>query len=318
MTTRQSQKHSVLVVTYNQEQYIGQCLDSILTQSVLPYELIVVDDCSMDRTWEIVEQYASRFPIIKSYRNDSNLGVFRNVNKIKNLATGDFVNFVSGDDLLPPGILEAYNLFIEQNRLDCSVPFVIYSDCQLLYPDGSVQRKSNRRIMQRYANTVLECVALNCLWGWDTGMSRALLQAMEPLRTDMGYQADLLWHLDKANKAKAHYYLPADGYIYRVSVGITNATKLTDHLASKRQVVAEILRLYAERITPKVRRYFRFDQIALLYRIDPNVSNYCRMVGAGLRALPFRYNSPFYRNWRVWIPIGLKNYVKRLLGKGKR
>lgn len=313
---KNSLKHSVLVITYNQEHYIGQCLDSVLNQSVLPYEVIVVDDCSSDGTWEIVKRYTDRYPnIVKPHRNNPNLGVFRNVNKIKELPTGDFVNFVSGDDLLPAGILEAYSRFIEQNQLDCSVPFVVYSDCLLLYPDGTSVRKSNRRVMERYGKNILECVALGCLWGWDTGISAALLRCMRPLRTDMGYQADLLWHLDKAKKAQEHYYLPADGYVYRVSVGVTNATKLTEHLKSKWMVIEEIVKEYETLLTPKAVNYLRFDEAALTYRVEPTWSNYFRMVQLGLRVVPFRYNSPYYHNWRIWVPTGLKNAVKKLLRK---
>lgn len=60
---------SVAVITYNQEQYIAQTLDSILSQEhEYPYEIVVGEDCSSDGTRKIVEDYASRYPdIIKPH-----------------------------------------------------------------------------------------------------------------------------------------------------------------------------------------------------------------------------------------------------------
>jgi len=111
-------KHSILVITYNQADLIPYCLDSLLNQGVKPYEVVICDDCSTDNTYEVLQKYKESYPdLIKVYRNEPNLGVFNNINKIKKLATGDFINFVSGDDMLPAGVLEKYSKFIEEKAL---------------------------------------------------------------------------------------------------------------------------------------------------------------------------------------------------------
>ena len=52
---------SVIIPLYNNEKYIGACLESILAQTFQNFEVIVVDDCSTDNSYKIVESYASRF-----------------------------------------------------------------------------------------------------------------------------------------------------------------------------------------------------------------------------------------------------------------
>ena len=52
---------SIIIPMYNTEKYIGECLDSILAQTFTDYEVIVVDDCSTDKSCEVVESYVPKF-----------------------------------------------------------------------------------------------------------------------------------------------------------------------------------------------------------------------------------------------------------------
>ena len=65
-------KISVIVPLYNAERFLKTCIDSILNQSFEDFELIIVDDCSTDRSLEIAQQY--RDSRIKIFRNVTNLG----------------------------------------------------------------------------------------------------------------------------------------------------------------------------------------------------------------------------------------------------
>lgn len=305
-------RHTILIITYNQEDLIGKCLDSVLSQSEKPYEVVVCDDCSSDRTWEVVQTYASQYnTIIKAHRNDHNLGVFGNVNNIKELATGDFVNFVSADDMLPDGALEGYSRFIIEHNLNCNDPFVIFTDCMILTGD---QRTiiSNVRNMKYDA---FESCLLGCLWGWDTGLSRGLLQKMDPLNIEIGYQADLLWHLDKISKAENHYYIPMLGYMYRANVGVTVNTKLREHIESKKNVHQIIYQKYRTKITAKALRYLNFDMVWNVYLLTPNCANYLAFIYTYFRAGQFRHNNQYRNNFKMLIPIGVKRVIKKIIQK---
>ena len=55
-------KQSIILITYNQEGCVRRALDSILAQRSYIYEVVVSDDCSTDKTWEIIVDYSLRFP----------------------------------------------------------------------------------------------------------------------------------------------------------------------------------------------------------------------------------------------------------------
>ena len=71
----------ICIVSYNQEDVIGRTLDSILNQKEWGlFKIIVSDDCSKDRTWEILQEYKGKYPeIMDIHRNEHNLGIYGNV-----------------------------------------------------------------------------------------------------------------------------------------------------------------------------------------------------------------------------------------------
>ena len=86
-------KVSVVMATYNGEEYIVEQLDSIINQSYPVDEIIICDDKSTDRTVGVITEYISRKKIreIKLYENSENLGFAENFNKALNLAKGDYI-----------------------------------------------------------------------------------------------------------------------------------------------------------------------------------------------------------------------------------
>ncbi len=91
---------SVIVITYNQEKYIRQTLDSIVNQRVdFPIEVLVGDDASTDSTPDIVREYAEKFPeIIRAFCRDKNLGPNRNSYELCVLTHGKYIAGCEGDD----------------------------------------------------------------------------------------------------------------------------------------------------------------------------------------------------------------------------
>jgi glycosyltransferase involved in cell wall biosynthesis len=91
---------SVGILTYNQEKYIRQTIDSILAQITnFNFEIIIADDCSIDNTREIVEEYAKRFPqLIRLLPPEPNMGVLRNYRRALTECYGKYIAFCGGDD----------------------------------------------------------------------------------------------------------------------------------------------------------------------------------------------------------------------------
>lgn len=98
-------KLSICIATYNRAKFIGETLDSILSQLVDGVELIIVDGASPDNTQEVMEQYTSRFPEIRYYREEQNSGIDADYDKAVGYAKGDYCWLMTDDDLLVPGAI---------------------------------------------------------------------------------------------------------------------------------------------------------------------------------------------------------------------
>ena len=98
---------SIAMGTYNGERFIREQLESLAQQTLLPYELVVRDDSSNDRTLSIVEEFAShaRFPVT-IHRNDVRLGYPDNFMQAARLTKGDWIAFCDQDDVWLPEKLE--------------------------------------------------------------------------------------------------------------------------------------------------------------------------------------------------------------------
>jgi len=91
---------SVLMTAYNREDYIAEAIESVLDSTYLNFELIIVDDCSIDKTVDIVNFYAQKDDRISVYLNDYNLGDYSNRNKAASYAKGEYLMYVDSDDAI--------------------------------------------------------------------------------------------------------------------------------------------------------------------------------------------------------------------------
>jgi glycosyltransferase involved in cell wall biosynthesis len=98
---------SILVPLYNAQEFITHTLNSIFSQDYIHLEVIIVDDCSTDASFQIVSDYlaARNERRIKLFRNEKNLGPEGNWNKALSLANGKYIKLVCSDDTLEPGAL---------------------------------------------------------------------------------------------------------------------------------------------------------------------------------------------------------------------
>ncbi len=98
---------SVEMGCFNFEKYVGEAIESILEQTLQPFEFLVSDDCSKDRSWEIIDGYAKRYPrLIRAYRHEQNIGMLKNGIFRKDKVRGDLLSPIDGDDRWLPRKLE--------------------------------------------------------------------------------------------------------------------------------------------------------------------------------------------------------------------
>lgn len=111
-------KVSVIIPVFNSEKYIITALESLLTQSWQNLEIIVVDDCSSDKTAAVVKSYSKKDHRIKLMRNGVNSGPYVARNNALRIATGDFVTVCDADDWSHPDKI-AYQAKALIEKPDC-------------------------------------------------------------------------------------------------------------------------------------------------------------------------------------------------------
>jgi glycosyltransferase involved in cell wall biosynthesis len=93
------------MTAYNREKYIAEAIESVLASTFTDFELIIVNDCSKDRTVEIARRYESD-PRVRVHLNEKNLGDYPNRNRAASLASGKYLKYVDADDYIYPHGLE--------------------------------------------------------------------------------------------------------------------------------------------------------------------------------------------------------------------
>jgi len=89
---------SICIPTYNGEKFLHECINSAINQSYHYIEIIIVDDGSTDKTYDIIGDYAAKDSRIKIFRNEKNLGLVGNWNRCMELSSGGWIKFLFQDD----------------------------------------------------------------------------------------------------------------------------------------------------------------------------------------------------------------------------
>ena len=107
---------SVIVPVYNVEQYLPECIDSILMQTFTDFECILVDDCSTDNSPVICDEYAQKDNRIKVIHNIENIGVSLSRRKGLTVSQGNYIQYIDSDDWLEREMFEIlYQKAVSEN-----------------------------------------------------------------------------------------------------------------------------------------------------------------------------------------------------------
>jgi glycosyltransferase involved in cell wall biosynthesis len=130
--------------TYNHERYIAQCLEGILMQRTnFPFEVIVGEDCSTDRTREIVRDYERRYPtLIRVVTSERNVGVSMNAKRVNQACRGKYLAMCEGDDY-----------WIDPLKLQKQVEFMeTYPDVSLCFHNALILNEKHGAVRLFFEN----------------------------------------------------------------------------------------------------------------------------------------------------------------------
>ena len=108
-------KVSVVTPAYNAEKFLAKAIESILCQSYQDFEYIIIDDCSTDGTWKMIQDYAKKDKRIIAITNQKNLGIAGNRNRGVSLAKGKYLVWQDADDISLPRRIEKQVAFMDKH-----------------------------------------------------------------------------------------------------------------------------------------------------------------------------------------------------------
>lgn len=116
---------TIAIPTYNRTYFLEKCLENIYSQigNDSRFEVLICDNDSSDNTAEIVNIYIRKYTNLVYVKNESNIGASKNIQKVLELATGEYIHLQGDDDYVSEGVYyEAFNMI--SNNGDCDVMFL--------------------------------------------------------------------------------------------------------------------------------------------------------------------------------------------------
>ena len=208
-------KISIIVPIYNIEKYLPRCLDSILAQTYKNLEVILVDDGSIDNSGVIADKYARKDQRIKVI-HQVNQGVSVARNTGIDLATGDYIGFVDGDDYIEPDMYEILMRIIDEQQVD-----IAHCGYQMVYPSKTeYYYNTKEKIKMNREEGVLELLKGRKV---EPGLWNKLYNAklFEQVRLPAGIAEteDLLCNFELFSFAKNSYFYDIAKYHYMLRSG---------------------------------------------------------------------------------------------------
>lgn len=137
-----SLKFTVVTAVFNAEDVIEKTIKSVLNQTYTPYEYLIIDGKSSDKTVEIIRKYSKHFEeknITLKIVSEKDNGIYNAMNKGIDLAEGDFISFLNAGDWYELDALENINKFYEEDSFDLT-----YGGLHYVNPNGTITNKMSK------------------------------------------------------------------------------------------------------------------------------------------------------------------------------
>lgn len=225
-------KISVLVITYNQEDVISRAIESLLSQKDYIYEICVSDDCSKDRTWEILQEYGKKYPdLFVLNRNEPNIGIFENIEKTWTMPSGDVIYQLAGDDECGAGWFKTVVDYILKNQINYQNElFCIYGDYKRKYPNGD--EFTSKNVLANKSDMCLKLALRGIIGNRSTCYSINILKKFIRVSQGRSHIAEDAQDRQLQIFSKYNYYIPHVGNIYYSYIGVS--TQIDEKILEER------------------------------------------------------------------------------------
>ena len=198
---------SIIIPVYNVEQYLGKCLDSVISQTYKNLEIILVDDGSTDNSGKICDEYALKDNRIKViHKKNAGVSIARNTGL--NITRGDYIGFVDGDD------------YIECDMYETLLKKILETNSKLVvcnWFEGTENNWVENKIFPKKemltTNEALESFYW-CMFSWNKLFDKSIIKNIL-FPENCGYGEDILVCLEAYKKAEMIISFNEPKYYYR-------------------------------------------------------------------------------------------------------
>ena len=231
-------KYSIVMPAYNIEKYISEMIESIIQQTYLNWELIIIDDGSEDKTGEICDKYVCDKIVVHHIENKGQIGA--RIEGIKK-CTGDYTLVVDADDFLEKNCLQEVNNVLSQREYDCIVfPFkccdekfnYIYTTSAPIHIGELSQRELIRWIIDSMNHGLVNKVVKTDL------IKKGIAETMTE---KVSINGDLALIIPIVCYVKTTFYLNIPCYKYRMFNGSISHNRLYKHVIDTDHVTKSIV-----------------------------------------------------------------------------
>jgi glycosyltransferase involved in cell wall biosynthesis len=210
-----NKKLSIILSAYNVSNYISKTIDSLANQTVKDFEVLAIDDCSTDDTYDILQKYAEQYDWLKVIQHEKNSGVSAARNTGLKSVSSKFVTFIDGDDWIEPNYVEFFlNKFAEEPDLDL-VSCGFYIDTKKKSKAQTEKKKLGRVDRDEAIKQIIKMNGVVMGYSWNKMYRRENI-VKNDLRflTDLALMEDELFNVEYATVSKNFYLSDTPLYHY--------------------------------------------------------------------------------------------------------
>lgn len=257
---------SIIVLAYNVESYIEQCLKSIMEQTYTNLEIIVILDGCTDKTKTIVTKYSKKDERIHIITHPNMGTCFCRIEGYQQ-ATGKYIMYVDGDDYIEPNMVEIMYQNLSEYKVDLvHCQYKILKDQELEVPKNILNRNVKMNIEE------LEPQFFDLLYHTNNCDSicrelirKKIMSGIKNVDADLLYNEDLACNLAIYKQMKSILFIPNELYIYRKNnLGITEAMNISMLYRKIRNMYEVHYHLYEDVIHFDVKDKKRYKQFACI------------------------------------------------------
>lgn len=297
-------KLSIALTTYNHEDYIEEALNSVYAQKVdVDFEVVIGDDCSTDRTSEIIERFKNHHTNIRLLEYNENVGYVVNFDKTMKACDGEYIAIFDGDDIMLPGKLQKQIDFLDQHQ---DHVMVAHKNRSFISETGKTLRYITPKIKKPYY-TIEDFIQYGNMFGNSSKMFRKSAYPEKGIDYEVNHIADWYITIMIASRGKIGY-IKEHLLDYRIhSESIMKKIRGDKHFIDKMYILDQVSKIFHKKYD---HLFFRQKAYAYLirgiYHYEERQTSKARSdFMKSISISPLYGWSAYYRLFLTFLPKGI-------------